>query len=350
VIKKKVLIVGAGAIGRGHLPWVFPQSHYEFYFDDIRDGLIKKLYRRGKYTTWTTLGGHYTPLTVFVSRMVGDVDFVITAVGTRNFLTLADRFIRTTVPIICCENDSRVVPRMRDLTGNPNIFFAIPDVITSSTAPRSLLDIDPLSLVTGPGVLYLDESAHSYIGNHSLVHFLSPPDLHKQWMAKLYLHNTPHCITAYWGWAHGLTYVHECLLDHACRRLVEGVLLEMRQMVVAMYGVSDEFCAWYAEKEMQRFSDPLLFDPITRVAREPIRKLALSERLLGAAMLCLQCGVEPVWTVKGIVEALHYRNPRDPDHHIMQLIDTINRETFVQGVLHLRPEEHLYSYLMREWG
>ncbi len=351
---KKILIYGAGAIGRGFLPWVFPPSEFSYIFDDTNTALLNKLYKRGKYTTWCTIDGKYEPLTVRVGKRVPkDIDFIVTAVGARNFLGLSERFMRTETPIICCENDARLPAKMREITGNPNIFFAIPDVITSNTAPQKLLDVDPLSIVTENGTMYIEENYQEY-GNAI---YLDKVSMHREWMAKLYLHNTPHCIAAYLGWACGYTYLHEGLSsihrddplpDKTIDDIILGVLSEMIGMVVAIYRLDREFCEQYAKKEIARFKNPLLFDPITRVAREPMRKLALSERLMGAAMLCLQAGIIPVNTIRGIVTAIYYDNPKDPDYHIMRLREKIGNEDFVQGVLHLRKEEKLYPLLMEE--
>ena len=45
-MKKKLLIYGAGAIGRGYLPWVFSGKHYDFYFVDVNKSLISLLKKK----------------------------------------------------------------------------------------------------------------------------------------------------------------------------------------------------------------------------------------------------------------------------------------------------------------
>lgn len=346
---KKILVIGAGAIGRGHVPWVFSPLEFQYYYDDINDGLIKKLSRRGHFTSWITLGDHYEPLGVPIERgLPKDPDIVFCAVGPRNFLSLCDRFMGTKVPIVCCENDSRLPRRMREITGNPNVFFAIPDVITSNTAPQRLLDVDRLSVVTEQGVMYIDEGIAPYLSTprFDTSILLNDADMKQQWMAKLYLHNTPHCVAAYMGWHKGQTYIHEAMAIPKIAHTVRDVLTEMTQMVVAMYQMNENFCQAYADKELARFSNRLLCDPITRVAREPLRKLAISDRLIGAAMLCIQCGITPTAILTGIKYALSYDNEKDPDHHVMKLVKELDPETFIQGVLHVRPEEKLYPMLM----
>ena len=47
---------------------------------------------------------------------------------------------------------------------------------------------------------------------HGTMRMISRAELLRiQWTPKLYLHNTPHCITAYLGALMGATYVHEAM-------------------------------------------------------------------------------------------------------------------------------------------
>ena len=76
-----------------------------------------------------------------------------------------ERFIQLTSQIkygdpLNPENDMGTVRGLKKLTGNPNIYFGIPDVITSNTAPSELLDDDPLMVVTEKGVLVLEKGSY----------------------------------------------------------------------------------------------------------------------------------------------------------------------------------------------
>lgn len=339
----QLLIIGAGAIGRSFLPWVFPPHKWEYFYEDTNPILMDMIRRHGKFTSWRTAEDDYLPIEVPVSPGYPKTPhLIITAVGPRPFLTLADRFMGTSTTIISCENDSRLPLRMRSITGNPHIYFAIPDVISSNTAPSRILATDSLAVVTETGTMYLDKELEPSLHKHVKATFLDKQDMKHQWMAKLYLHNTPHCILAYLGYKQNCRYIHDAMAYRTIRSVIEDVMIEMQQMVCAMYDLSPEFASWYASKEMSRFENKLLCDPVARVAREPLRKLALSERLIGAAMLCLQCGITPVATLKGIRAAVEYANPKDQDFHIMSLFRRLPLDTFIQGILHVRPEEKVY--------
>jgi mannitol-1-phosphate 5-dehydrogenase len=53
-------------------------------------------------------------------------------------------------------------------------------------------------------------------------------------------------------------------------------------------------------------------DEILRVVRDPIRKLSPRERLVAPANLAVEYGLPHSWIVKGIVAALRYSHPDDP--------------------------------------
>ena len=42
-MKKTLLIYGAGAIGRGYIPWVFPPKNYDYYYVETDNNLANLL-------------------------------------------------------------------------------------------------------------------------------------------------------------------------------------------------------------------------------------------------------------------------------------------------------------------
>jgi mannitol-1-phosphate/altronate dehydrogenase len=174
-------------------------------------------------------------------------------------------------------------------------------------------------------------------------------ELEKQWLAKLYLHNTPHCIAAYLGSMLSLTYVHEALKNPRVSEIVAGAMGEMKHVLRCRFSLEPAFVDWYADKELQRFRNTLLYDPIDRVAREPFRKLAPNERLIGAAQLCICCGIVPEKIMLGIMTAFCYDNPRDPDANIRYLMRALQPPEFLIVAMQLRSGEALYELLLDRW-
>jgi hypothetical protein len=313
------------------------------------------LNKNKKFSTYKIVDGKYEVKEVLIEKCYVlneeikeslNVNAVITAVGPRNIPLIVENLKKFSVPIICFENDSSSPDLIISLTGNQNVVFAIPDVIASNTAPEELKNKDPLSLVTENGVCYIDKKAEA-LGGDCL--YIDKEELKKQWMAKLYLHNTPHCIAAYIGSLLGVKYLHESMQSAESEKIVEGAMREMADVLIKKFNLEKEFVDWYAKKELQRFKNVLLFDPISRVAREPFRKLALNERLIGSAQLCISCGVLPENIMLGIMAAFCYDNPADPDANIKYLMESLKPEDFLKIAMRLRSGEALCELLLSKW-
>ena len=293
----KVLIYGAGAIGRGYLGPLMQEHQINISFVDINQSLIDELKSRKSYKTAITGTTSYEFTDVLVEEAfvfgekikVEEYDLVISCVGPNNCYDLADDFKRAK-SIISCENDMGTVKGLKELTGNNNIFFGIPDVITSNTAPSELLIEDSLMAVTEKGVLVLEK------GNYNLptqIPQVNKNELNMHWMCKLFIHNAPHAIVAYLGWLKGYKYIHEAMADVEICEVIEGSISEITDGVIAAGFAEKKYANNYKQKELKRFSNNLLYDTIKRVAREPIRKIAYDNRLV--PLLSNMTKVESVW-------------------------------------------------------
>lgn len=350
---ESILIIGAGAIGRGFLPWVFPENRYALTFVDVNEELVDALRQRGRYTSYMAHPQDGMRKRVFpVAAACRLADFRLTssdppaacfvAVGPRRVFEAVAPLKGYAGPIILLENDDKSVEVAKAALNQDNVYFAIPDVIASCTASASHLAEDPLALHTENGTLHIDSRAAVLEGE---IDYCDAAELGKQWLAKLYLHNTPHCIAAYLGAFLRLTYVHDVMAIPKAERIVRGAVDEMLKALKLGWDIPHEFLDWYAQKELRRFSNVALHDPIARVAREPFRKLQLDGRLIGAALMCMKAGFIPVNIVTGIVAAVLFDDGRDPDRHIIFAKDFLPPSIVFSYLLQLRPGEPLHAIL-----
>lgn len=353
--KKNLLIYGAGAVGRGYVPWVFSPEDYDLHYVEANPALRQLLNERRHFISFKTGTESYEPLRVEIQAcyapseeksVMSDMDAIVTAVGPRSFLSLREVLTGTRLPVICCENDASLPDTMRKWTGNPNVVFAIPDVIASSTAHADLLAQDPLSIITEAGECFIDSTV-SHL--QAACSYVDKDEMARQWAAKLYVHNTPHCIAAYLGSLAGATYLHNAMEHAGIARIVEGAMDEMAGMLMARHAIDADFIQYYRDKELARFRNTLLCDPISRVAREPFRKLAPNERLIGAAQLCLGVGIVPHNILIGIMAAFCFERDDDPDAHIRVLRRSLEPEQFLRTIMKLRESEALSMLLVEQW-
>lgn len=343
-----IIIIGAGAIGRGFLPWIFGPNLHNFVFVDTNKELIDRMNQQKQYTTYRVKSKQMEKKVVPVRKAYNLSDFspseypnaiaVFMNVGPRNCLSASNVLKGVKCPIILCENDPQTVEVVKNALDYDRVYFAIPDVITSNTASPDLLSEDLLSIVTEDGVIFIDERAGVINGD---IHYCDESELAKQWTAKLYLHNTPHAVAAYLGALVGVSYLHEAMKNPEIHKIVAGSMSEMLTSLKLKWDIPHSFLDWYANKELERFSNELLYDPISRVAREPLRKLELEGRLIGAAQICLSLGFIPQYILIGITSALLFENETDPDRHLSFLRKTLSINMLLTYILGLRKGEVL---------
>ncbi len=355
--RQQIIIVGAGAIGRGFLPWKFIQ-HYDLVFIDSNPELVFLMNQKKEYLTVMVQDGKLVELNVPVraaftssqfvpSEHISQTAAIFINVGPRNSREAALIVEDFSCPIILCENDPEKVDAIKNTTKLKNVYFAVPDVITSNTTVSEVLRRDHLAVSSEDGILFIDEKVKPHLQGDYVS--CSKEEMFQQWTCKLFLHNTPHCIAAYLGAMAKYTYVYQAMEDREICKIIEGIMDEMIQTLKLEWNFPAGFIDWYAQKELKRFKDPLLSDPISRVAREPLRKLERDGRLLGVAQLALSRGIVPTNTLVGIAAAIFFDNREDPDRHMSFMRSSMSVPDFLKYVLKLRSGEVLDLVSNREF-
>jgi len=139
----------------------------------------------------------------------------------------------------------------------------------------------------------------------------------------------------------GFSYLHEAMKVVEFRKITEGAMMEALRFLKFKKVVPCEFLRWYADRELKRFSCQLLYDPIFRVAREPLRKLELNGRLIGVAQDCLAAGFPPKNILTGIISALLFENKQDQDYQLSFMRKALPPDLLLTYVLGLRRGEAL---------
>lgn len=129
---------------------------------------------------------------------------------------------------------------------------------------------------------------------------------------KLYVYSAGHATCAYLGNLKGYHYIHTAIRDPEIRTTVIEAMAEGQRGLAAEYGSEFAGNGEALEEIVKRFENPGLSDPIARVARDPLRKLAQGDRLAGAADFAERAGVRPDNLALAIAAALCFRDPSDP--------------------------------------
>jgi mannitol-1-phosphate 5-dehydrogenase len=167
---------------------------------------------------------------------------------------------------------------------------------------------------------------------------------------KLYIHNCGHAVLAYLGYQKGYEYGYEALVDSDVRPLLERALVESRQGIVAAYNVDGAWLDRHAQELMHRYANRMLGDTIFRLGRDPARKLAPKDRLVGAARLAEQSGILPEALSLGIAAGYRFTPADDPlAQDLHKRIHAVGFKTVLAEVSEIRPDEALGEAVRRHY-
>ena len=359
---------GAGNIGRGLMGQLLRESGFEMVFVDISQSLVDNLNDRGSYPlrlldaysqkARELIIDHFRALRAdqedTVAETMAQARVAATAVGVANLEAISPllaagirrRFERNggSLDVYLCENmlgaarilSKHVMGRLDDATrawAQKNIGFVGTSVarIVGGAGAR-LPDDDPLLVIADAHRDVPHDGQASRAGALGIEGFHPVRNFKAEVERKIFTHNLAHAALAYLGYLRGHTYIHETFEDDFVRSVFDGALDETTEALLRRYPTDlDRREHLEIRKDVRvRFGNPLLKDPITRVAKDPIRKLGHDDRIVGAAELCLSQGIAPDYIATVCADALCYDCPEDP--YAMRLQSMIEK-TGVADVL-----------------
>jgi mannitol-1-phosphate 5-dehydrogenase len=140
--------------------------------------------------------------------------------------------------------------------------------------------------------------------------FIEKPDLLPFEEAKLYGHNAVHALIGYLARRKGCLFMSEAAGDpRLMTRAREAFLIESGPALTARHQgldplFSPEGMKAYGDDLLTRMVNPYLRDRTERVTRDPRRKLAWEDRLVGTMRLALDAGLAPARFALGAAAAL----------------------------------------------
>jgi len=364
VLSASVVQFGAGAIGRGFLGQLWTEAYCDVIFVDVNPTLIDRLNEDQSYslhlvendTTEIKIIQPVSALsisdTAAIIASLSTCSLAATAVGVSHYLSLAPLLAQGTIyrkyPLntIVCENDpeaasllqkavnallpphappfaaiaasvGRMVPVLpADIRAtNPSLAIAeayakLP--VDAETWQASAPNLLPRLCRTLDGGVARREDPFSFPGLQPETNFAA------HIARKLFTHNGGHAALAYHAHQHGHTTIAEAIRHPDCLNTLNNFWQETGAALIAAYGFSPEDQRAHEDDLRRRFANTALHDTITRVARDPLRKLRNNDRLVGAALLCLKHNIQPTAVVHSIVDALRYNDPTDPSAQEIQ--------------------------------
>ena len=364
---KKALQFGAGNIGRGFIGQLFYESGYEIVFVDIADDVVNEINLRQHYkinfaceppqqVVITGIRAVNAQNVDKVAEEFATAHIVCTAVGVNALSKIAPAIAkgielrasyRKTEPvnIIICENlrDANhflreqvmhyLKPDLHDYL-HSHIGFVMS--VVARMVPFQSHDREPddaLSVLVEPyKILPVDKSA--FVGRIPKIVGLEPRDNFAAWVDdKLYTHNCGHAVAAYLGYIRGHKFMHTALLDPFIKKTTYAAMSETGNALIRHYRINPKEHWRHVDDLIARMANRNLGDQVVRVGRDPLRKLAQNDRLIGAARFCIENGVFPENVCLGIAAALFFDYPDDPTaEYVRSIVENEGPATALERV------------------
>jgi len=137
---------------------------------------------------------------------------------------------------------------------------------------------------------------------------------------KFYTYNAANGCAAYCGKLLGHRTLSDAAHDERVLTVLRRVYAETGAASCRTYGIDPADQEALAARSLAKVSNVYLTDTVERNARDPMRKLARHDRLVGPACLAMACGARPDGLAETIAAAMLYDEPPDPSARQLQAL------------------------------
>lgn len=345
---------GAGNIGRGFIGALLSESGYFVVFADVDTKLIKELNQHDSYEVHVLDETERTEEVHSYSGILSQTDDVLhaiaqphtrlitTAVGVNVLVRIAPMIAKglqerraagdRSLNIIACENMVGQTEMLRKyvrryLSDEENEWLAGNIGFANCSVDR-IVPAPPL--MENPLDVGVEDFSEWAVDRNALRTQIEPPvrgmtltdSLTAYIERKLFTLNCGHAIAAYLGFVYGVDLIDKALANPAILQDVRGALKESGAALVRKHGFDENEHEQYIARVLRRFVNPKLHDDVVRVGRQPLRKLAKGDRLLGPVAMAREYGLPIDHLARGIAAAFLFDLKDDPQS--VELIGKVN--------------------------
>ena len=129
---------------------------------------------------------------------------------------------------------------------------------------------------------------------------------------KIWSENLRHVTFAFMGAYYGYQTINQAVNNLYIRKCAYYAWKEGRLALNEEYGlpVPDDEAV---KVEFEKFASPFFRDQLSRIGREPIRKLKKNDRLVGPALLCMKHRIFPYFITRSIAYGMFYQDQNDKE-------------------------------------
>lgn len=365
-MRKKLVLFGAGKIGRSFIGQLFGKSGYEVVFVDVYKPVIDALNQKGKYKViikeqegsviWVeNVRGVWTIDQDKVTGELCDADLIALSVGQNGFPGIMPLIAKgliqryeadptSAIDIIIAENLRNAAgyfeTELTKLLPENYPFHKLVGLVETSIGKmvpimeKKDIEEDHLQVFAEAyNTLILDKNG--FKNPIPEVDGLAPKENMKAWVdRKLFIHNLGHAAAAYLGYCHnpGFRFIYEALEVPAIMEKVRQVMLQSAAALLCKYPgeFTEDTLNGHIDDLLKRFCNCALGDTIFRVGCDLLRKLSPDDRLVGAIKLAMEMNLPYDKILFALVCGCHFR-ATDPDGK-MHPSDVEFTQIYQQGI------------------
>ena len=377
--ERNAVVFGAGKIARGFIAHLLALSGYRITFIEKQRDLVKLLRERRGYKVHI-MGAPEKDIFIRgfevlasdeeeqVARAVAGAGVVFVSIGGPNLPAVAPLLaagIRRRAAgfnIILAENYFQPARWLRQLIeerlgaeeadwfrGHVGIVETM--VLRSTIEPTEEMKAeDPLCL-KAQDAWEMPADKEAFIGEIPPIQGLAPrEDFQGGLIRKLFTYNAINAVIAYCGHLKGHEFLSDAANDPELAELARAAGRESSEALCRRYGWDPDDQRRFAESALAKYRKREIVDPIERNARDPIRKLARNDRLVGPACLAMEQGIRPVALSRGIAAALRYDHPDDPAaRKLQELLGEQGPAGVLRGVCGIEAESELGAMVLERY-
>ncbi|WP_215737913.1 mannitol-1-phosphate 5-dehydrogenase [Mesomycoplasma hyorhinis] len=289
--KNKVLIFGAGSIGRGLIAYIFYKNDFEIIFVDKNQELINKINEEKQYkiidinTKKEVVINSVKAISLEDAKLTNylkQAKYITTALGSGNLKFLVPYFEKhfqnysKTQFVLCFENGYRISSEFAKLFSNIKANIKFVDLVVDRIIPnKKTNNIDVF--VDEYFEVIADKNIQKGSKKLDLIDYCNNLDAYT--FRKLLLVNSLHSYLGYLGYLKQLKFVDQSAKNLEISKNIEQLAAINIEIIRLNFNEFEkESLQKYFLKSLKRFKNEGFCDLNTRVARNPITKIGKNER------------------------------------------------------------------------
>jgi mannitol-1-phosphate 5-dehydrogenase len=343
----KTIIFGAGKIARGFIGHLLWKGNNPFQFVDYNQELVNLLHARKSYSvrilgevvTVDSVSGFdawsYENSEEIITAIATYTTTIFISVGGKNLSSVGELLRKAllrrheahnhaVLNIVLCENWIKPA----DIVANRIKTDVLPDFlqfldsyvgISEAVVMRSAIEPTPEVLAADPLAVNVQDFWYFPVDDSRLkgklpdipgINYID--DFGGYLDRKFYTYNAANGTVSYLGYLKGYRHISDAAKDPDILAILEMVYRETGRALCSKHGFNFKDHMKFTRTSLEKLQNSFIVDYVERNARDPIRKLGPTDRLVGPARMVMAYGGVPDALATSIAAAIHYDEPSDP--------------------------------------